>query len=196
MKIFHSSLQWSIVFFLLIFCSGTNASEEQERLVRNGLKMFRTILTADQDINSKHNKIDGIDIVFLYKEDLTRARGLARKFVLMGRGDKKGKIKDHPIKVHITTDITNIENQKINAAGIFILDPLSEEILQSAADYGLQNKIVTYSPFQGDVEKGILGGLIIDTRPKPYINVDTLDKSGLRIKSFFLRVAKLYESGS
>ncbi|XOV77774.1 MAG: hypothetical protein ACFHVJ_12545 [Aestuariibacter sp.] len=170
-----------------------NANEEQEILVRNGLKMFRTILTADQDIEHKHNEDNGIDIIFIYTDNLSRAQHLARKFVLMGRGATKGKIKDRPISVHITTSLTQIRQQQLRPAGLFILDKVDNDTLLDAVQYGLEHKIVTYSPFKGDVEKGVLGGIVIGTRPRPFINNITLQNSDLKIKSFFLKVAELYE---
>ncbi len=184
-------------FLTLLLCFSisfpTFANEEDDRRVRNGLKMFRTILIADQDIAKKHNRQDGMDIVFLFDQDLERAQLLARKFVRLGRGDKKGKIKDRPITVHIMRDLKGIEAEQIQAAGIFILDRVAPEQVQAAAEYGKANNIVTYSPHKGDVEKGIMSGLLIDTRPKPYINVATLSHSQIRIKSFLLKVAELYE---
>jgi hypothetical protein len=181
------------IVLLALLINTVNANEEQEILVRNGLKMFRTILIADQDIEHKHNDENGIDIIFIYSGDLTRAQQLARKFVLMGRGATKGKIKDRPVSVHISTSLTQIRQQQLRPAGLFILDTLDEATLTDIVQYGLEYNIVTYSPFTGDVEKGILAGIIIDTRPRPFINRTTLQKSKLKLKSFFLKVAKLYE---
>lgn len=184
----------NLIILLFALSSGSlQANEEQEMLVRNGLKMFRTILIADQDIQSKHNESNGIDIIFIFKDDLPRAQRLARRFVLMGRGSTKGKIKDRPISVHITTSLEQIRKQELKPAGLFILDKVDEETLQDAIQYGLEFNIVTYSPFKGDVEKGVLGGIVIETRPRPFINTKTLEASDLRIKSFFLKVAHLYE---
>ena len=36
-------------------------------------------------------------------------------------------------------------------------------------------------------------GLIIEARTKPYVNIQTLKRSQLQIKSFFLKVSKHYE---
>lgn len=182
-----------IILMLTFFVCPLSANEDDEILVRNGLKMFRTILIADQDIEDKHNADAGIDIIFIYRDDLPRAQNLARRFVLMGRGAAKGKIKDRPISVHISTSLEQIRKQELRPAGLFILDKVSDEALSDAIKYGLEHNIVTFSPFKGDVEKGVLSGIVIDTRPRPFINQQTLQRSELRIKSFFLKVAEIYE---
>ncbi|MBE1301293.1 MAG: hypothetical protein GJ680_15485 [Alteromonadaceae bacterium] len=184
---------------LYLFASNIHAQsfdEEQERRVRSGLQMFRSILSADKDINKKHNEQQGIDIVFVYDKDLERAQALARRFVRMGRGDKKGKIKDLPITIHIMRNLAGIAQENIQAAGIFILEKVESERIQQTAEYGLQNNIVTYSPYEGDVEMGIMSGLMIATRPKPYFNQATLNGSQIRIKPFMLKVAEIYEPES
>jgi len=180
-----------VLVFLLCFSSP--AWSEEDFRVLNGLKMFKSILQADQDINDKHNADNGLDIVFLYTGDLQRAEKLARSFLRMGRGDKKGRVKDMPVFVHLVKDMAHIEEMEIAVAGIFILDKLSTEEIKAIALFGQNHNIVTYSPFRGDVEKGIFSGLTIDTSPKPFINAQVMNNSGIRIKSFFLRVATLYE---
>lgn len=182
---------WMVLVVLLCFSSP--AWSEEDFRVLNGLKMFKSILQADQDINDKHNADNGLDIVFLYTGDLQRAEKLARSFLRMGRGDKKGRIKDMPVFVHLVKDMAHIEELEIAAAGIFILNKLSTEEIKAIALFGQSRNVVTYSPFRGDVEKGIFSGLTIDTSPKPFINAQVMNDSGIRIKSFFLRVATLYE---
>lgn len=176
----------------LLFISVTVEAEENFRVL-NGLKMFKSILQADQDIKDKHNPDNGLDIVFLYHRDVKQAERLARSFLRMGRGDNKGRIRDMPIFVHLVNDLSQIDAQNIAVAGLFVLDKLDTPEIQSVAQLGLQRNIVTYSPYQGDVEKGIFSGLTIDTSPKPFINATVMNESGIRIKSFFLRVATLYE---
>ncbi|MCC2604474.1 hypothetical protein [Planctobacterium marinum] len=183
--------QWLLLSVAVCFSAPVWSNEDFR--VLNGLKMFKSILQADQDINDKHNPDNGLDIVFLYTGELQQAEKLARSFLRMGRGDKKGRIKDMPVFVHLVRDMAHIEEMNIAVAGIFILNKLNTEEIKGIAQFGLSHNIVTYSPFQGDVEKGIFSGLTIDTSPKPFINAQVMNNSGIRIKSFFLRVATLYE---
>lgn len=178
---------------LLFFSFSLSATAEDDFRVLNGLKMFKSILQADQDIRDKNNPDNALDIVFIYNRDIKQSEKLARTFLRMGRGDKKGRIRDMPVLVHLMTDLSQISSQNISPAGVFVLDRLNTEQINAVASYGQRTNIVTYSPFPGDVEKGIFSGLTIDTSPKPFINAAVMDSSGIRIKSFFLRVATLYE---
>ena len=110
-----------------------------------------------------------------------------------GRGEKKGTIRDIPIQVEIIA-VADLSGQAATPpSGIFIAGELADEELKSVVDYGIRNHVIIYSPFEGDVEKGVLGGIFIGARVLPRINKQTLELSGIRIKDLFLRVAKLYE---
>lgn len=56
--------------------------------------------------------------------------------------------------------------------------------------YGIKHRIIIFSPFQGDVERGASGGILISDRILPYLNLETMHLSDIRIKPFFLRIAE------
>lgn len=80
-----------------------------------------------------------------------------------------------------------------NMAGIYLLDELSEDVLQIITNQAIQKQIITYSPFKGNVESGVLGGLSVETKVRPYINMKTLIESQIQLKPFFLKVIKRYD---
>jgi hypothetical protein len=43
------------------------------------------------------------------------------------------------------------------------------------------------------VERGATGGIVVSDRILPYVNMETVRQSEIRIKSFFLRIAVAYE---
>ena len=171
-----------------------NLSDVQAGKIRTGLKIFRSLLLADRDIEKKVNEEQAVDIVFLFQSNNSKAKHFAKTFVRMGRRSSVGLIKGNPIKVHVMRKLSLIEGTKIRPAAIFIIDPFIESRVQAIAEYGRDKKIITFSPFEGDVENGILGGLVVDSRILPFINKNTLAASEVRIKSFFLKVARTYES--
>lgn len=193
--------KFSLVFLILaipyILATSAFAAEsladDQAGRIRTGLKMFRSILLADRDITRKSNSRNETDIIFLYHSNASRAKHLARTFVRMGRMQSKGKIKESQIKVHLMRKLRSIEEAKIKPAAIFLIDPLIESKVKAVVQYGIEQQIVTFSPYEGDVENGILSGLIVDSRIHPFINKKTLAESNVRIKPFFLKVAQVYE---
>lgn len=183
----------TLTLLLLLPSSASYADDEQERRVRSGLKIFRSLLTADMDIVNKQSNKQTLNIAFIYSDDAVRAAGYARTFVRMGRREQKGKVKDRPLSVHLIKNLAAIAEHNLQPAAIFVIENISDEKIAATIEYGKQHGLVTYSPYTGHVEKGILSGLAIETRVRPYINLVTLNESKLRIKSFFLKAAKHYD---
>lgn len=165
-----------------LFAGGpARAESEAARRVKAGVRVFRTILAADSDIAGKLGP-DGSLLLLLIGDS---ASGL--------EGSLKETISGHKTSVKAISpdELSAYASQAV--AGVFLADPTGEDALRQAIRFGIDRKIVTYSPFEGDVEKGILGGLSIEATVRPFINMSTLRSSGMRIKPFFLRVAKLHE---
>ena len=53
--------------------------------------------------------------------------------------------------------------------------------------------MIVYSPFEGHVEKGVLGGLSVEAQVRPYVNRATVEASQITLKPFFMEVAKVYQ---
>ncbi|UAA40157.1 hypothetical protein KIH87_07365 [Paraneptunicella aestuarii] len=197
----HLTRRLNSYILFILFMGGlclptiTNAQPSEFDLsrVRAGLKVFRSMLMADRDITTKSTSDNEINIVFIYNANMEQAESLAHSFVRMGKQETQGKIKGSLIKVHILKELDTITKLALAPAGIFVLEPIPDEMIQNIINYGKAHHVVTFSPYQGDVEKGVLGGLEIETRVRPFINTHTLQVSELRIKSFFLKAAKIYE---
>lgn len=166
--------------------------DNQTGRIRTGLKIFRSLLLADRDIETKTNSDEQTDIVFIYHSNGSKAKHFAHTFVRMGRLENKGQIKGSQINVHIMRRLNSIQEEKIKPAAIFLVDPLIEDRVRAIADYGIDNQIITFSPFEGDVENGILGGMMVTSRIHPFINMQTVEQSEVQIKPFFLKVAKTH----
>lgn len=164
----------------------------EDRQVRIGLKLFRTILAADQHIQAKTNKADELTLILIYVGSAERAQKLARELAVMGRGQKKGKIRGIPATIKISRP-GELSALSAPPAGIFIIDPLGSSDLRQIIDYAHQHHRILYSPFSGDVERGVMAGLAIETRVRPYVNQSALKASSIDLKAFFLKVSKIYE---
>jgi hypothetical protein len=100
-------------------------------------------------------------------------------------------IRNIPVRVEISNDLAMSAYADNPPAGIFILQPLGEK-LPELIRFAVNKGIILFSPFQGDVEKGVLGGLHISDRVLPYINKSTMNSAGINIKQFFIRVSVIY----
>jgi len=179
----------SIILILLTNYINTNAaisSMWSDPRVIVGLDLFPSFLAADNNILNKTNENDKLLIVFIYKY---------RKIEVEKMVDYFKKMKELKNKL-IDTSVINYDEidsiQKLKPAGIFIAEPFYD--LSSIVKIGINNRIIIFSPYEGDVEQGILCGIFIGAKILPYINKKTMINSKINFKSFFLRISKYYEN--
>ena len=186
-----------LIFILFIvvgwtFANTTSADKDSSR-IRIGLKLFRTILAADININKKKDSHGDLPLVLIYNNDLSQANLYAQKLKKLGKGSNQGKIKKKPITIKILSSSQLQQLSDSIPAGIYLLEEIENDRLKQLVNYSIKHQIIIYSPFLGAVEQGVTAGLFIDARVNPYLNANTLKMSKLQLKSFFLKVSKYYE---
>lgn len=169
---------------LIVFAFALRADDAADRRTEAGARLFRALLAADLDLPKKTVN-NQLLIVFFYSSDARRASALAQSFA-------GANIRDIPVMVEVTNDATLAKYAGRTPAGLFIADTAAKGALQSLVRYGIDHRVIVYSPFEGDVENGVLGGLSIEAQVRPFLNQTTLDASHISLKSFFLKVAKVY----
>jgi hypothetical protein len=155
-----------------------------------GARLFRAFLSADVDVDRKKVEKDQILVVFLYADDRQRAAGLAASFA----GNPKDAITIHgaPVLVELSSDTSLASYAGRVPAGIFLVQPPSQNTLKSIIRYGIDHHVIVYSPFEGHVERGVLGGLAVEAQVRPYVNLTTLDASNITLKPLFFKVTKVF----
>jgi len=168
----------------ILFAFNISEGEDNKRLLI-GIDLFPSFLASDQDIASKTGSDNQLHIVLIYQYNKQIAENMAKRL------ENLGKIRGIPIKVMVlsVSEIDFFNNQTI--AGIFIVESLVP--LASIIKKSIDNHFIVFSPFEGDVEKGVTGGIYITERILPYINNETLRLANIEMKSFFLKVSKKYE---
>jgi sulfite reductase alpha subunit-like flavoprotein len=147
--------------------------------------LFPSFLASDKNIHNKIDIDDKLHVVIAYQYDQQTAEDMAQRLKNLG------KIRGIPLTVKSLTvnDIEHSNNEKI--AGIFISESMIP--LKPIINKSIVNQFIVFSPFEGDVEKGATGGLYINEKILPYININTMNLAKINMKSFFLRVSKKYE---
>jgi len=149
-------------------------------------RMFRAFLTADVDLDKK--AIDNrLVVLFVYSDDRRRAVSLAGEFL----GQAKD-IHGVPIEIEFTNDATLAAYRTRIPAGIFLAQTVPASALRPVVRYGIDHHVIVYSPFEGDVERGILGGISVEAQVRPYVNAQTLSASNITLKSLFFKVTKVF----
>lgn len=167
-------------------------SDPVEQRVQIGLRLFRTLIAADQDLESKINPQGQLELALFYWNNRQQAQALAEALHESGHGDEQGKIKNFPLQIVLVNIDTLGELQQVPAA-IYLVQPLPKSILETVIQYGIDHHRIVFSPFEGQVEQGVLAGLAIEVRVMPYINRATLTRSSIRLKDLLLKVARIHE---
>ncbi|MCK5639465.1 MAG: hypothetical protein KAJ19_01665, partial [Gammaproteobacteria bacterium] len=161
--------------------------DEQDRMrIQVGLKLFPTLLAADQEISQKQTRDGKLLLLMVYRDRKEPANQLAEQL------GKIETIRDIPILIKVTS-ISELTKQSMEeVAGLFLAEKLNGEI-NTVISLSESHELILFSPFRGDVERGVLGGIYISDRILPYINGPALQASQISLKPFYLKVAKKHE---
>jgi len=166
---------------------GAIAADEQDaRRLAVGIKLFPAVLAADQDIGDKVPADGTLHVLLVHRDESAMADRLADML------RDRGRIRDLPLSVDILT-VAELESYPgSRAAGLFVVQRLGEDLVPIRA-FSQRHRLLSFSPFEGDVERGITAGMVVSDRVLPYLNIDAVNATGLRIKPFFLKIAERYE---
>jgi hypothetical protein len=155
-----------------------------------GARLFRAFLSADIDVEKKTVDNNQLLILFLYADDKQRAASLASRF--LGEAKDGGTIRGLALTVAYSSDSSLAGYKSRVPAGIFFAQPPNDAARRAAIKYGIEHHVIVYSPFEGDVENGILGGLAVEAQVRPYVNLSTLSASNISLKPLFFKVTKVF----
>ena len=175
-----------MLLLLCIFSFSANANEKEMRRIMVGLKLFPAVIAADTQLAKKIDTQGNLSIYILYDDDAKLANNLAKRLTVVN------KIKTIPISLKVTTYDDFINNGTSSAIAAFLAQTpnnKTQELLHRA----ISSSTLLFSPFKGDVEKGVHSGFIVSDRILPYVNLKTMQQSRIQLKAFFLRVSKHYD---
>lgn len=173
------------VFVLLLPLREAAAGGLLDRRAWVGLDLFPTFLAADDNIDEKKGADGKLHLLLVHRGRSDLAEEMADQL------SRIGTIRGLPVRVSevMIDELDTIPDDA--PAGIFLVERMGDA-LGTVIRYGRDRHVIVFSPFPGDVENGVNSGMVISDRILPYINVETMRLSGVRMKPFFLRVAERY----
>jgi hypothetical protein len=158
--------------------------------VQAGIRLFRSLLAADMGLEQRVDSEGRLLLLVFYSTDAVRADGVSQQLTTPAEGQPAVTIRGLPVAVALTSDPDFSAYQQHPPAAIFLAEPPKDDGLRRIVRYGIDHGLIVYSPFEGDVEKGILGGISVEAKVQPYLNQTTLDASHVTLRPFFLKVSK------
>ena len=151
-----------------------------------GSKLFPSMLAYELYNINKQDSSGVLQLLVVYKHSLPTAEVITDKLALVSN------IKGMPLHVSPVSfqALNNIDIDPIG--GIFIAEELHAD-LAGVIIFAHKREVIVFSPYEGDVEQGAHGGILVRDHILPYININALQMSGIQLKAFFLKVAEQYE---
>ena len=168
----------------LLFLPGAIQADQTERRIHIGLKVFPAVVAANQSLPQGLNR--PVRLLVVYLDDRQGALATAARLRELRA------IRDRPVRVEVARSDRLPANGDLPVAGLFLAQWLNHR-LQPVIRYARQRRAVLFSPFEGDVERGVMSGLSVRDRILPYVNPAALAAAGVRLKPFFLEVARRHE---
>jgi hypothetical protein len=166
------------------------ADEAENRRVDISLSIFPRIVAVDNNFRSKLSADNKVKLAFLYREDKDRAKSLAK--LLLSKNKNIG-------GMGVTASIVGIQKLLDDTAigtkptAIFLSERLNDDDLKKVIAIAGESSCIVFSPFTGDVERGVTVGISVTNRVKPYFNIQALKRSKIVINALLMKMSKRYE---
>jgi len=164
------------------------ADAMQERRILISASIFPRIVAVDQEITKKVDKSGAVRLGLLYGSNKNVAEKI-KNIILR----KVKSIAGQKVVVQlISTEKVNLE-QGEKLSGIFLVQPVSNKLLTQVSTYANKHKVLSFSPFEGDIERGMMASIFIGAKIQPYFNIRRIKNAKLILKPALLKVSKIYE---
>ena len=181
-----------LIVFVALGAAADNAGyadEEEKRRVDISLTIFPRIVAVDNNFRSKLDSKRKVNLIFVYSGGEERAEFLAESL------ETKNKYIGGMGVVASAMSANELlsGNYKGDVTAIFLSERLNEDILKNIVAFAAKKNRIVFSPFTGDVERGVTVGISVTNRVKPYFNTSTLKNSGIVINALLMKMSKRYE---
>ena len=184
----HRATATVLVFLLLVVLPlpTLHAADAIRTRIYAGIDLFPAFLAANIDIDKQKGPDNKLLLVLLYVTKEEDCLMMAKRL------EKSQQIRGIPIRVELSSDPTLVAFAGQPVAGIFLCQRRRHD-LQKVLKAATNRHALVFSPFAGDVEAGIHGGIAVRDRILPFINTTAIHNAGIHLKQFFLRIAKHHE---
>jgi len=174
---------------LLYLAAATGLTSQAADTVPTRLQIGINLLPAVIAANNGLATIDAskkIQIYLLYRDNSHQVELLRQS---LGR---IGKIRKHHIDIQVIKLEDMLELDPEPFSTLFIGEALDAR-LPDLIRFSQEQRALLFSPFKGDVKRGVATGFRVTNRVLPLINMESLKLSKIQLKAFFLRIAVKHE---
>jgi len=160
------------------------AQEALSPRLQIGISILPAIIAANKRLANDDEQT--LPIYLVYQNN----RHLAEQ--LIPHLGKIGKIRKHTIRIESISIEELLASNPVPASTIFLAEPMGDD-LSDMLGFAQRKRVLLFSPFEGDVERGVTTGFRVTDKVLPMVNMTSLKQSNIQLKAFFLRVAVKHE---
>jgi hypothetical protein len=190
----QARISQTLVIFCALWLLGGAASADSfdDRRVRTGAKIFRSLLAADMALEQRAATAAGKAAVTVWViGENPKVNTEIAALIAPVDDPVRSKIRDVAVQVQNFANFARTKNAALPIAVYFASDLNAPEFSAWLA-WSAAQKVLLFSPFEGHVERGMSAGLSVQAKVQPYLNSKALKAIDWQLKPFFLRVSKVY----
>jgi len=173
------------VMLLPFVTSNLSAQETLSPRLQIGIGLLPAVIAANKSLQPQNNGAS-LPIYLVYRNNRQFAERLEP-------GLRKIKaIRGYSLAINKLSLEQLLESNPVPMSTIFIVEPIDDE-LDNLISFSQQRRLLLFSPFKGDVERGAMTGFKVTDKVLPMVNIAALRESNIQLKAFFLRIAVKYE---
>jgi hypothetical protein len=178
-----------VVYLLLgfVFAGGLFADEADNRRLDISVSIFPRVVAVDNHFREKLTDDREALLWFIYESDRDLAEDVAARI-----GKEGGNIGGMSVVTRVLNAKETLPVDELPSA-IFLVERLSDQQLKKIISYSESTSRLLFSPFTGDVERGVMVGISVTNRVKPYFNLEELRRSKVVINALLMKMSKRYE---
>lgn len=188
MSVLRRLLAGGLIALLLGCLPLAGADELETRRIKTSLAIFPRIVAVDENIDAKLDPTRRVQLVVAYSGDSVSAQSHAG--ILSASVQNIG---GRPLDVRALSARSLLSADPGVVSGLFLAEKLEQSELDRLLAFARARHIIVFSPFSGDVERGVTVGIAVGSQVKPYFNLQALRSAEISINPTLLRISKHYE---
>jgi len=177
-----------VVALLLCIAMAATAGEADRHRVDISLSIFPRIVAVDNEFRDKLGPGRTARLLFVFDGDRVNAQSLAEQLLA-----KSANIGGLPVVTAIADIKQPLPTGDELPTAIFLAEGLEPAQLEVVMRYARDHHRLVFSPFTGDVERGVTVGISVTSRVKPYFNIAALRETQVDINAILMKVSARYE---
>ena len=169
-----------------MFGTSTFAQDPVSPRLQIGISLLPGVIAANKGLSEQVDDNQRLPIYLVHRHSRQLADQLGLSLAQIP------KVRGYPLDVSSITLNQLLDKKPKSIGAIFIVEPLDDE-LHNLINFSKKSKALLFSPFKGDVKRGVAAGFQVTDKVLPTVNMTSLKNSNIQLKAFFLRIAVKHE---